>query len=203
MSDSTTFGGGRSRRVGVNPTTLVNKDGVQQLRPSRSLFELVFFTDDGTPSGDEDQKTNSVAYSPASPGIFFIEPDPGTIMVIYEIHLSISDTNVAPTRWGGIVGGLTDGLRVVLREGSTEITDILAGRAFQQNKGLSAFASRFQSLTFGIGAEQLVATWSMAALGGVVTLDGDIDENLAILVQDDITALDSQEAGVACAVLVK
>ena len=193
MTNSKTKYGNRASFLHeVHSFTLTSADGKQLVRPANGIhFTERALTLDGTPSGSSEM---AGVFSPGSPGTFFIQPTTIQNMYIYKIALAIEDTVIGMNRWGGIAGGVTNGVRIIVRIGTAEIIDILNGRTLQNNTDISHLSPiGFSVQEVGSGEDAVLLELDLNRTGGPIELIGSDLFNVAIIIQDDISALVSME----------
>ncbi len=188
----TRYGHKMSINHGVESVTITSADGKQLIRPANALqFAERALTLDGTASGTSEM---AGVFSPGSPGIFFIQPASSENMYIYRFSLVIEDTVIGMNRFGGISGGLTNGVRIISRINTTETLDILNGRTLQTNVDIAHLSPiGFKVEEVGSGEDAVLLELDLGQTGGPNELIGAEFENIAVIIQDDLSALVNME----------
>ena len=134
----------------------------------------------------------SVANGTTTPVIYKVCPPSGAKWDITNINFTIVDTGTSTqftaSGFGNIIGGLTNG--IILRK-----VDGITKNVWQinNNGGFSDRGCRYdidRAGFFGANEIGLSATYCINDKGVTIRLDGDTDDELNIIVQDDLTGLD-------------
>ena len=126
----------------------------------------------------------------ASPQIFNVAPEAGeqSHTVRFVIHMVYS-TNTDDSRFGDIAGGLLNG--VVLRSTVDGVISNFTNWKTNGDMAGDAFDLPYSDKAGG-GKYSLRGRFSVKiASGAVIKLDGDTEDKLEFLIQDDLTTLDS------------
>ena len=109
---------------------------------------------------------------------------------LWSLSLIILASNVAPLRFGGISGGLANGLLIqaIDDDGSTVLRDFLDGETIKTNTDFSIFAGEnVETDTDGVGTDAVRVLWNLKDSGGPLRLiEG---QRLRVTVQDNLLAL--------------
>lgn len=140
--------------------------------------------------GDGTGVTNMNVDGSIVPVIFKIKPPIGEIWRIATWNLYIQDSgSFDATRWGnGLI--LTNG--VLPRVKIDGITQNLLDFPIKNTGDIAALAGTVTPLAIGVGDEILTAIWSFINQGQYLRLIGDNEDELQLVIQDDLTALNMQ-----------
>lgn len=111
------------------------------------------------------------------------------IAVISHMVITISDMpTFQATRYGAIVGGLTNGLSIVIldRNGNVKF-DLFNGETVKSNEDWASVAFDANLESWGGGAEFLVVRYSFLQSGSPLVLDP--GESIVLILQDDLSEL--------------
>jgi len=134
----------------------------------------------------------SVIGTPAAPRIFSVRPVPGQSGDITRVIIEIQDNQSMDFSTFGSIAELTNGCLLRVKKANGDYINLMN---WKSNGGfiIRAFDHTFQSKTGG-GSHAFTSrtTWAGQGKRGVVLrLDGSLGEELQLLVQDDLTALDA------------
>lgn len=164
---------------GYSPITYSQKP---PQKPGVMLYKLL---KDGA---SESMKVNGSV----TPVIFEIMVPAAKQYLIQRVNFLIEDSNIAPAKFGGIDGALTNGLKIeaIAANGTTVLRDFLDGLTLKKNFEFGFLSGSDQKLDVaGTGADALVVSWDFEGIGGPLHLIE--DERLRVTVQDDLLKLDS------------
>lgn len=146
-----------------------------------------------TQAGDGTGAINANGNYSASATAFYVQPPSDRIYLIGTVLIAVSDNaNINQTDYGGIAGGLTNGVQGFIKTNGVEV-DAFAGNRFKKNIDwygvgseviISTFAGNFQTLS--------VKFETFADTGGYIKLDGRSGDQLGIRLNDDFSTLMQQ-----------
>jgi hypothetical protein len=121
----------------------------------------------------------------STPVDFTLSPPSGKIYHIHKVLIGIEDTSINHDKFGGITGGLTNGILFKVKENGTE-RDLIPV-ALKKNAGfyVVAFDVTISSSTTDI----LVARWDFSDSGTTLKLQDSTSDYLKLTVQDDLTTI--------------
>ncbi len=135
-------------------------------------------------------------------GNYLISPD--TFTFVPETHRKASikrmlvliedDSNMGATTYGGIAGGLLNGVRIVVRDsldGDALVHELDGGEPVYTNTDWAGLCHDLTPYVFGTGANNQVATirWTFSRDDGPLYLDGARGHYLSVELDDDLTTL--------------
>ena len=136
-------------------------------------------------------KNMNVLGTISSPRIFKIQPGPGQKGDITRIILSIQDNSSMDfSTFGGISGGVTNGCVIRVKKEDSDFTNLFNWKT-NNDFIITAFDHTFQTKVGG-GLFSFVSrsTWAGPSKRGVaLRVDADLNEEIQILVQDDLSSL--------------
>ena len=122
--------------------------------------------------------------------IFYIQPAAGEVFRISRMIVTVEDTaGMAAADYGNITGNLTNGITVREQNDSGTITDLTGGIPVKSNAQWARLCYDANVLTWGNGNEFLTVRWTFARTGQEMRLDGDENERLEVVLNDDFTGL--------------
>lgn len=130
---------------------------------------------------------NSVVGSLVAPIIYSVKPPSNQIWHLTRLILSVTDQSAMDDALFGGVSALTNG--VVLLENRTTNKTFTSWTTNAEMK--EDMYDVHYSLKAPAGFYGLVARWTFKNAGVAVRLDGSLGDSLNIMIQDDLTALDS------------
>lgn len=126
-----------------------------------------------------------------TPELFKIQPPSNEIYIISRMIVMIRDTNISAEKYGGIVGGLTNGINVDERVESKIDEDLLGGFNVKSNADWARVSYDVDLKSWGPGDEMIVMRWSFDKSGVPLKLDGYKSGRLVVTCSDDLTGLAS------------
>ena len=164
------------------PVTEDTSNGTQNLILARYLDT----TGDGTGTKNGNLDGSSVQK------ILRLAPASGDIYRIARIVISVGDSNgCAAADFGNITGGITNGIQIRVHNGVSTVVDLTDGVPIKTNSQWAALMYDSDMKTWGTSDELLACRWTFTKFGQYMRLDGTAGEELQILIDDDLTALDS------------
>jgi hypothetical protein len=143
---------------------------------------------------DGADSTNVIGNYASAPDTFYIAPSAGEVYRISRLIVHLEDTvGIDADAYGNAIT-LTNGIQVKQIEdnggGSTVlITDFTSGIPVKTNGDWAAMCYDAALLTWGSGNEHFVVRWTFSKSGQYVRLDGDQNDQLIVIVNDDLTGL--------------
>ena len=153
--------------------------------PSHFVFKL--FTRLSGPAGTAEYDMNTDSDATAS--IFQYIVPVGQTHLIQRINFQLVDASVGALDFGGINGGLTNGLSIGAHNKETGLMiDFLDGMKIKFNTDFSLLAGADIQITELTGEDQLPIRWTIAKAGAPFRLQA--QESLRITINDDLSPLD-------------
>jgi hypothetical protein len=145
-----------------------------------------FLTTDNTAAGPRELTVNGSV----TPVRFRFGPPAGQKWGMTNVISAVSDNaNFTQTDFGAIPGGLTNGLAVYLNSGGVDV-DIFAGQRIRFNYDWATLPATLNLTTWAGPSQTLVANFNtFESSGQYVILNGDTQDKLEVVVQDDLTSL--------------
>jgi len=151
-------------------------------------------------NGDYSVSPKQFIYVPKQKG----DPDGHEIVEITGVSMQLSDRNIAPDKYAGLMGGLTNGIVIgvksVLGSGpdlsDTELFRITdESEAIKTNRALNVyfFDGGDSILDYGPGIEDLQPKNNLFLRGQQFILDGRQKHYIFVLLQDNFTGVDKHE----------
>tara|TARA_Y100000310_G_scaffold343923_1_gene453954 strand:- start:1501 stop:2037 length:537 start_codon:yes stop_codon:yes gene_type:complete len=126
-----------------------------------------------------------------TPNTFEYQPAAGSKVLVHRIIVSIADTGgLDAGRYGNNIT-ITNGIVFRIENDSGTMADLTAGGTIKTNADWAAYCHDLAYIDFGSGANYLSARWSFDKFGPPVLLDGDNNERLEIVLNDDFSGLTS------------
>jgi hypothetical protein len=151
----------------------------------RPLECFRFLSDDGTTTGEK----NIVGdYSSASE-TFYVQADIGTFFVLSRIIVSIEDSGSFDSGRYGNGGTLTNGIQIKVSRPNSTDSDLTDGLPVFTNGQWAKLCHDVDLKNFGAGNEWLTVRWTLKHCGIPIVLNGDENEALQVIVNDDFTHL--------------
>lgn len=122
----------------------------------------------------------------------YIEPSGSTNLFCKRLIIAMADG--APTTGGfaGLGSSLSNGILIRVLEGASTIFDITGGDAITDTEGFLRVATEFRSGQFGTGLWWMHAVIDFEQLlGHLLKLDGGLNQQLSVRLQDDLSGLDT------------
>jgi hypothetical protein len=125
---------------------------------------------------------------------FFVRPPPGEIWRVARLMVFLEASSIAAGAYGPVpVGALANGVRVYTANDFGELNDLLDIHTITTSAGWAEYCHDAQVKSWGAGNEFLTVRWTFTKAGVPIRLRGDNRERLDVLVQDDLTGLDSHQ----------
>lgn len=124
-----------------------------------------------------------------TPIAFNVVASTGKKFFIHEIVIIMEDQNINYQKFGGIAGGLTNGLDVEVKEGGEAARDVTAFGAVKNNAQFGLAGSGLQ-LTAS-STDLLVVDFNIAGRGTTFELVDSNSDFFRVTVNDDLTAIDN------------
>lgn len=121
--------------------------------------------------------------------IFYIEPPAGEIWRVARMIVHIED---ATAMWAARYGGeaaLGTGVVVRVQDDSGTIIDLTDAIPVKTNAQWAAMCFDVDVKAWGTGTELLAVRWTFTKAGQFIRLDGDSNERLEIVLNDDLRGL--------------
>jgi hypothetical protein len=131
-------------------------------------------------------------YSPAGSGqtIFFCQPASGEIFRITRMIVNIEDNAVLQAGgYGAQVSPLASGITVRTANGAIPTQDLTDGLPITSNAAWGRFCFDVLLTDFGAGNNFVSVRWTFAKGGTLIRLDGDQDDRLEVVLNDDLDFL--------------
>lgn len=155
---------------------------------SGSQKELLFMRLDtnGDGTGTQDMAVDASL----SPIKYFIKPPAGEVWRVARWMLYVQDTKGFDVGlWGnGVV--LTNGIVPKIKQNGVERN--MTPMAIKSSGNIAEMAYDMTLHTFGSADDILVARWTFTKAGQYLRLDGDLGDELQVIINDDLTGLSSQ-----------
>lgn len=140
-------------------------------------------------NGDGTGATNINGDYSATEEIFYIQPPAGKKYRISRMLLLLEDSHIVWDQYGGMGEALTNGIIIRTRNDSEVITDLTNGRPIKRNMDWGAHCYDVDRNSTGQGNDYFHGRWTFALAGQVLRLDGDMNERLECVVNDDLSGL--------------
>ena len=156
--------------------------------PSDLLFQFLSTNGDGTGvtniNGD---------YSGGNTTNFAITASPGRVYQIERMVVTITDStsNFQRASYGAIGGGLSTGLYFGVWDSLGNQIKAITTQTIKSNSDWANYCYDTSVNVWSGGEESLHARWTFSKSGSPIFLDGDAGEYLGLIVEDDLTGLDT------------
>lgn len=129
----------------------------------------------------------NVAGNSTTPTVFSVAPPPGEFWHISKIAIGMTHDAAGDMGLFGDIAALTYGVVIRLLKNGV----YFSYTAWRTNSDISLDTSsiRFDMRSGGQGSYSTIASLLMSDLGTTFTLDGDTDDELQLLIQDDLSSL--------------
>lgn len=145
-----------------------------------------FLDTDGDGGGTKNANSN---YSGAAE-IFYIQPGAGEIYEINRLIVTITDTNgMQYEEYGNLGAALTNGITVRVQNDSGTLFDLTDGVPVKTNALWGAHCFDVEIKDAGTGIDYCEARWSFIKSGVPIYLDGDDNQRLEVVLNDDLSGL--------------
>ncbi len=121
--------------------------------------------------------------------IFYIQPSAGEAFRVARIIIYIEDTGSFDSGSYGNGLALANGIQVRVQNDGGTIADMTAGLPVKTNTQWGRMCYDIKTSNFGSGNEAMGVRWTFTAGGQFVRLDGDNNERLEVVVNDDFSSL--------------
>lgn len=140
-------------------------------------------------NGDGTGTTNANGNYAVTPTEFYIQPGAGYYYKIARMIVEIEDTvGMSATDYGNITSGLTNGVSVQVKRGSTVLRD-LTPDTVKANAQWAAYCYDADLKAWGSGNEVLAVRWTFEKSGLPAYLNGTENDRLSVTLNDDLTGL--------------
>jgi len=214
ITDQTNLDPKRTNNISQLPVILYNEEGCPIHSPGSGAPVAEFLKTSGA------SIEQNIVGSLGTPVEFFLEPikkDTVTkaddaingsdiILEITLLTIELIDTSMGSADYGGIAGGLANGVRLEIRSGDlatgTLLFDMLDGQPVGQNFDWGFHAGTFQVIDQGSGDDAIIVKMAfMDKLGNPLRLKTNgyngTPDRISIAIQDDLTALTRQRAKIS------
>jgi hypothetical protein len=123
--------------------------------------------------------------------IAYIQPSAGEVIWLTRMIVFVKDTGTLDPDSYGNASALTNGLVVRLQDDSGTIATLSGGFTIKTNAEWGALCYDVTNHAWGTGDETLLVRWTFAKSGVEIRLDGDSNERLEILLNDDFSGLNA------------
>lgn len=157
--------------------------GAQKTIFSRQLDKV------GNGTGDFNANEN---YSSGGLGqtIFRIAPGAGEVFRVSRMLVGVYDSSgMQCQEYGNLGSALTNGVVVRVHNGSSTLIDLTDNLPIKYNGQWGALCFDADVKSWGNGNELLVVRWTFTNSGQYIRLDGDNNEELQIVLNDDLSGL--------------
>lgn len=140
-------------------------------------------------SGDGTGTKSAIGNYSGGQEIFYIQPPAGTIYRLARMLVFVEDSGSfdSGSYGNGIV--LTNGIEVRVQDGSGTISDMTNGIPVKTNPHWKRLCYDAVRSNYGTGNESLGVRWTFTKAGQFIRLDGDSNERLEVLLEDDFSGL--------------
>ena len=122
---------------------------------------------------------------------FYIAPGAGVIHKIHRLIVSVGDgTGMQAEEYGNLGSALSNGIRIEVQDDiGTTLNELDGGLNVTTNAEWGRLCYDVDVKTWGSGDELLLVRWTFDRAGGPIVLDGDNDDRLTVIVNDDLQGL--------------
>ena len=139
--------------------------------------------------GDGAGVKNAIGDYSSAQEIFRLAPPPGTIYRIRRLLISILDGVGTAAGQYGAMTALANGVQVRVHNGSSTVVDLTDGVPATTNAGWGFHCFDAEPKEWGSGDEFTVVRWTFGNSGTLLRLDGDANEELQVLLDDNFNGL--------------
>lgn len=147
-----------------------------------AFFRFLDKNGDGTGGKDANED-----YS-ITPDIFFIQPAAGKVFQISRMIVTMRDTNMQWGQYGGLAA-LTNGVQVRVQDDSSTLIDITDGEKVKSNGAWGSRCFDAEISAPAAGDTFFHCRWTFALSGQFIRLEGDANERLEVVLNDNFTGL--------------
>jgi len=169
---------GTFERLAVD-ANITNIETTVEVRPGTFIAE---------PAVDSGSSSDLNIDGSSTPVVFNIVPNSGKKFFVHRVIIVIQDQGISFLKFGGITGGLTNGVAVEVQEGGESIRDIGAFGNIKLNSQFS-FGGGGISLT-SASTDLFQVTFDIAAVGTAFELVDSDSDFLRFTVNDNLTTID-------------
>ena len=168
-----------------NPFRLINYS-VPYDNGKLPFYQLMDLVGDG--SGSANMNVNGSA----TPVTFLVKPSAGSVIKLARIITSIRDTGGFDSGGWGNNGGspLTNGIELKWKRNSVLYN--LTENPIKSHFDLASYSYDFMHFNFGAGDEFVTNRFTFTKAGQYLTLDGNLGDELQVIINDDLTYLVDQ-----------
>jgi len=139
--------------------------------------------------GDDTGTKNAIGDYSSTADIFYFEPTRRAEIARMVIHIR-DDGSWRHERYGGISGGLTNGVRIRVSDDDGVVINLDGGVAIKTNASWGRVCYDVRIDTVGAGQTMLSSRWTFMKSGIPIALDPDRGEKLEVVLNDDLSALE-------------
>ncbi len=141
-------------------------------------------------NGDGTGTDNAIGNYSGAEEIFYIQPPAGTVYRIARMIVNIEDgPTMRAEHYGALGTALAVGVVLRVSDDSGVIMDITDDIPVTTNAQWAAMCFDIDLKEWGAGDELLAVRWTFTKAGQFIRLDGDNNERLEIVLNDDLTGL--------------
>lgn len=120
-----------------------------------------------------------------------IKPPAGETYRLARMIISVEDTGGFTASKYGNLAALTNGveIKVFNKDGASEMLDLTAGLPIVKNAQWGALCYDVDLKDWGAGNDLLLVRWTFSTTGSSIVLDGDDEQSLEVIFNDDLTGL--------------
>lgn len=146
-------------------------------------MQLRFLDTIGDTTGSDDMNVDGSV----TPQVFMLECPPKYHVYLESVSIFIQDEGAFTANGYGGVAGLTNGLKVLFRQGETVIADVTDQVPIKSNSDWMSYSFEIHNFNFSGGQSVLAMSYNLAANGRPYKLSP--GQNFAVIVRDDLTGL--------------
>ena len=141
-------------------------------------------------AGDGSGTKNANGNYSAAEEVFYIQPPASTIYRIARMIVSAEDASTMQAQeYGNLGAALGTGIEVRVQNDSGTVIDLTDSATVQTNAHWGRLCYDADVKSWGAGNELLVVRWTFAKSGVPLRLDGDANERLEVVLNDDLRGL--------------
>lgn len=144
---------------------------------------------------NEDQTNGNVNangnYADAGLGLtkFKIKAPPGYFLILNRMIVSVRDTGAIDSGFYGNGITLTNGINLYVKDDNLEEDRIITGVPIKTNPDWGIYCFDTDASGYGTGDNQLLVRWTFNRMGRPVILDGDVNEEAGLILNDNFSEL--------------
>ena len=143
-------------------------------------------------NGDGSGTTNAIGDYDPTAEIFYIQPPAGTVYRIARMIVHAEDgPSMTAEEYGNLGSALTNGIAVRVQDDSGTIVSLTDDFLIKSNAHWAAMCFDADVKTWGVtpSNELLAVRWTFTKAGQYIRLDGDNNERLEVLLNDEFDGL--------------